>query len=64
MVVEHYVVDARAGSHEAVPVGDGVEECVVDYDCGVAVGVADVAPAVVVEFLQSALVEVGAHGLI
>jgi hypothetical protein len=62
--VEDYVVDARAGAHEAVPVGLDVEEGVVDYYCCVAVAVADVAPAVVVEFLDVVHVQPPVSGLV
>lgn len=62
--VEDDVVDAGAGAHEAVPVGLDVEEGVVDHDGCVAVEVADVAPAVVVEFLDVVHVEAPVAGFV
>ena len=62
--VQNHVVDAGLATHEAVPERLHVFESVVDGDGGVGVGVADGAPAVVVEFLEGAEVDDGAEGLV
>lgn len=49
--VENDVVDAAASTHEAIP-GTGFEEGIVDHDSRLGVRSADVAPAVVIEFLH------------
>jgi hypothetical protein len=56
--VENYVIDTGAGTHEAVPVQDGVEKGVVDGHGRVAVANVNGVPAIVVEFLKCALVKV------
>ena len=62
--IEDDVVDAGGAVHEAVPERLRVLEGVVDGDGGVRVGVADGAPAVVVEFLERGEVDDGAEGFV